>query len=158
MSDGAQDWSDALTACALLAICPQWLGGIVLRGQPGPARQELLRALQAALPAAAPFRRVPSHIDDDRLSGGIDLPSTLATGRSVLSKGLLVEADGGALVVPMAERLPGRVAAQIAAALDEGLVRVERDGLGTRHDARICVVACDEALDGDGDAVPRVLS
>jgi hypothetical protein len=76
-------WADALAAAGLLAVDPAGLGGAIIRGFPGPARDSWLGALKAALPADAPIRRAPSHIDDERLLGGLDLSATLAAGRPV---------------------------------------------------------------------------
>ena len=41
----------------------------------------------------------------DRLLGGLDLAATLRAGRPMPQRGLLAEADGGVLVLAMAERL-----------------------------------------------------
>ena len=56
--------------------------------------------------AAQPVRHIPLHIADGRLLGGLDLNATLLAGRPVAERGLLAEADGGVLVLAMAERLP----------------------------------------------------
>ncbi len=56
--------------------------------------------------------------------------------------GLLAEADGGVIVVPMAERLEPGTAARLAAALDTG--RAGPDGAG----ARFGLILLDE---GEGD-------
>ncbi|WBH15565.1 magnesium chelatase subunit D [Sphingomonas radiodurans] len=138
---------DALIAARLCAIDPG-LGGLILRG--GDSLRDLVvDALRAALPAGAPVRRIPAHIDDDRLLGGIDLTSTLALGRSVTRTGLLVEADGGAVVVPMAERMSDALAGRLAAVLDTGEVVVERDGAALRGAARFVTVALDDGEEPD---------
>jgi magnesium chelatase subunit D len=111
-------WADALTAARLCAIDPA-LGGMVLRGG-GEGRDRVIAALRSGLPEGAPVRRVPAHIDDGRLLGGIDLAATLAAGLPVAAAGLLAEAQGGMLVVPMAERLPDALAGRLTAAMDGG--------------------------------------
>jgi hypothetical protein len=50
---------DAARAVALLAVDPFGLGGAVLRGPPGPARDGWLTALRANLPPGTPWRRLP---------------------------------------------------------------------------------------------------
>ncbi|MEG8019791.1 hypothetical protein [Sphingomonas aerolata] len=101
----------------------------------GELRDAVIAALRSHLPADAPLRRVPVHVDDDRLFGGLDLVATLAQGRAVQRAGLLVEADRGVLVLAMADRLSDAVAGRIVAAMDGG------------GDGRCLVVALD---DGDG--------
>ncbi|GAC1340638.1 MAG: magnesium chelatase subunit D [Acetobacteraceae bacterium] len=137
-----------MNAASLLVVDPAGLGGAVLRGPPGPGRDRFLAELRAGLPAGAPFRRVPLHIDDDRLLGGLDLAATLRAGRPLAQRGLLAEADGGIVVFAAAERLSAGTAAHIAAALDQGEVITERDGLAHRSPARIGAVALDE---GEGE-------
>lgn len=109
--------ADALLAARLLALAPRALGGLCLRG-PAMARDRVLDELRAALPEDAPFRRLPGHIDNDRLVGGTDVAASLARGAVVLQRGLLDEVAGGVLVVPMAERLRPDLAGRVAQAID----------------------------------------
>lgn len=109
---------DALTAAQLLARAPKRLGGIWLRGQ-GAQRALVLAGLQAEF-SDRPQRRVPAHVDEERLCGGIDIASSLASGRRIEQAGLLQEAAGGLLIVPMAERMSAMVAGRIAQAMDAG--------------------------------------
>lgn len=111
----ADPLADAVLAARLFALAPQRFGGLVLRGD-SPARA----ALVAALGAALPLRRLPGHVDDARLIGGIDLAASLAAGRPVEAAGLIAEAAGGALVAGMAERMEGAVAGRLAQARDAG--------------------------------------
>jgi magnesium chelatase subunit D len=148
---------DCWQAAALLAVDPQGLGGALLRGRPGAARDDWVAALRAALPSGAPVARVPMHIDDERLLGGLDLGATLHAGRPIAQRGLLAQVDGGVLLVPMAERLPPARAAQLASVLDRRELALERDGLTARLPARIAVVAFDESL-ADDEAVPAALA
>jgi magnesium chelatase subunit D len=141
---------DAALAAALFAIAPFALGGVRLRAAPGPARDAWLALLKRLLPGA-PLRRVPPTLPDERLLGGLDLAATLAAGRPVAERGVLAEADGGVLLIAMAERLPPGTAARIAAALDRGEVQ----GAAGTEPARIGVVALDEGL--DDEAPPAAL-
>ncbi|MBX9615619.1 MAG: magnesium chelatase subunit D [Caulobacteraceae bacterium] len=146
---GARDvWADAILAAALLAIDPG-LGGATVRAGPGPVRDAWLAGLRALLPEGAPWRRLPPGVGDDRLLGGLDLAAALGAGRRVLQKGLLAEADGGVLIAPMAERLDSGVAARLAGALEEGAVRIERDGMAERLETRFVLIALDEGLEDE---------
>ena len=125
--------------------------GASLRALAGPVRDMWLGLLRESMPPGAPWRRLPLHAGDDRLLGGLDLAATLVAGRPVAARGLLAEADGGMVLVAMAERTPIGTAAILAGVLDTGAVTVERDGLAWREPARIGVVALDE---GDADERP----
>ena len=107
-------WTDAATAAALFAVDPAGTGGVALRALAGPVRDRWLGLLRALLPGDAPLRRVPLGIADGRLVGGLDLAATLRAGRPVAERGVLAQADGGAVVLAMAERLPPGTAARIS--------------------------------------------
>jgi magnesium chelatase subunit D len=145
-------WVDAAWAAALLAVDPRGLGGVVVRAGAGPVRDRWAADLRMLLPADRPLRRMPGHISDDRLLGGLDLAATLHSGKPVAQRGLLAESDGGLIAVPMAERLSAATAARLAGAIDHGEVGFERDGMGARWDARIGVVVYDEG--GEEDSPP----
>ena len=98
-------WRDALRAVALLAVDPAGLGGISVAAAHGPVRERLLTVARTFMPEGSPWRRVPIHAGDERLLGGLDLGATLRAGRPVADPGLLAEADGGTLVLAMAERV-----------------------------------------------------
>lgn len=154
MSDDARDaalarWADALRVAALIAVDPPGLGGVALRAQHGPVRDRWIESLRRLLPPGSPLRRVPQHVDDDRLLGGLDLAATLRTGRPVAQPGLLAEADGGVLLLAMAERVNASTAARLCAALDRGEVAIARDGLEMLRPARVGVVALDEGVGDD---------
>ncbi len=140
---------DIALALALFAIDPPRLGGVVIRSGPGPHRDALVASLRALLPSHAPVLRIPSHVTDDRLLGGLALAETLREGRPVTEVGLLARADGGAVVVPSAERTTTSIAAHLGTALDRGEITIARDGLTETARARLGVVLLDEGLEDE---------
>lgn len=120
---------DAILAAKLFIQNPLSFGGMVLRGS-SPARDGLVAAIAAKIPT----RRLPTHVDDERLLGGIDIAASLAAGRPVETSGLLTEAQGGALIVPMAERIAEALAGRLAQALD---------------DKRVALILLDDAREAD---------
>lgn len=154
--DPRQLWRDALLAAALVAVDPHGLGGAAVRARHGPVREAWLAALARLLPVGTETRRIPPHVADDRLLGGLDLGATLASGRPVALGGLLTETDGGLAILPMAERADPQLVGRLAAALDEGVLRTERDGLSALAPARIGVVALDEGDTADERLAPAL--
>ena len=146
MREAAARWADACLAAAILATDPAGTGAS-LRARPGPVRDRWLALLRDMVPPPTQLRRVPLGIADDRLLGGLDLAATLATGRPVLGRGLLAEADGHVLLLPMAERLSAATAGRVLAAQDCGEVMVEREGFAARWPFRAGLVALDEGAD-----------
>jgi magnesium chelatase subunit D len=137
-------WDDALWALAALHIDPVGLRGIWLRSPHGPVRDEWLTLLQHLRPGV---RRLPNNIDSERLLGGLDLSATLNTGRPVTQAGLLAQSDQSLLLAPMAERMANEAAAILAQVLDSG--RVTPHGGGDTQDARLGLIALDEALEDE---------
>jgi len=155
--DGAAAaWDDAQHAAALIAVDPAGLKGAALAAGAGPVRERWMAQFLALAPDAPPVRRLPLNASEDRLLGGLDLAATLAAGRPVAETGLLADADGGVLIAAMAERMAPVTAANIAAALDDGLVRVERDGFSHRDRARFTLILLDEGVD-DHESPPALL-
>ena len=113
--DAADSLHDAVLAARLFALTPQTFGGMVLRGG-SPARD----ALVAALGEVMALRRMPGHVDDERLLGGIDLAASLSAGRPIRQSGLIEEAQGGALLAGMAERMDASIAGRLVQAMDDG--------------------------------------
>jgi magnesium chelatase subunit D len=152
---GASAWTRAKLAADAFAL--DWLSsGVVLRSGPGPARDAWLQRLRAALPQHVPMRRIPASISDDRFAGGLDVGATIRTGRPVAEPGVLALANGGVLVLAMAERTSSRVAARLAAVLDSDKVAIERATLAFPSEAGVGLVALDEGCD-DSEAPPAIL-
>lgn len=141
---------------ALFAVDPCGLGGVALRASASPPRDEWLALLKKLLPAGTPLRRIPLNINDAALLGGLDLGATLNAGRPIAQQGVLAHADGGVVVLAMAERMLLATAARLAAVLDTHEVSIERDGLALKLPARLGVVALDEGMDDD-EQVPTAL-
>ena len=115
--------SDAELALQLFVRSPVTFGGIILRGD-SPARDEMLSDARAAILASGPVVKIPCNVDSERLLGGLDLTATLSAGKSVMRSGLLTAASGGAVILPMAERISANVAAHVAQAMDDGNLAV----------------------------------
>jgi magnesium chelatase subunit D len=92
---------------------------------------------------------VPLNINDTALLGGLDLGATLQAGKPIALKGLLSQADGGVLVLAMAERMSLSCAARFGSVLDTGMVALQRDGLDTSAKASLGLVALDEGASDD---------
>ncbi len=140
---------DTALVAALLAIDPTGLGGAALRGPASDLRTEWTELLRSLLPSGAPVQRIPLSATESALLGGLDLAATLHAGRAIAQQGLLARADGGVVLLSMAERAPASTAAHLAAVLDHGEVVLERDGLTQRRPARLAVVAFDEGLNDE---------
>ena len=146
---GAAAWADAVQALALFAADPVGLGGVAVRAGAGPVRDRFLTLLQDFCRRA---RRCAGCRYMRRMTvcwAGLDLAATLQAGRPVAQRGLLAEADGGVVVLAMAERIEPGTAARLCAVLDERVVTLQRDGLSGVLPARFGVVALDEGADDD---------
>lgn len=140
---------DASLAASLVAVDPAGLGGACLRSPVQPARTQWLEMVRELLPHQAPMRRVPFNIDDGRLLGGLDLAATLKANRPVAERGVLAAANGGIVVIAMAERLSPHTAACLNAVLDGGEILMQREGVRIQDTAAVGVIALDEGMSED---------
>ncbi|WP_353266483.1 magnesium chelatase subunit D [Gemmatimonas sp.] len=136
-------------AALLLAVDARGLGGAVLDHPLHEQARLFGNLVRGWLPRGAPLRRVPSSVTADRLYGGVDLAATLSAGKVIAEKGVLAAADGGVVVVPMAERLAIAARTALCEVLDHGEVTVQRDGIADRHASRVCALLLDESVDDE---------
>ena len=142
-------WTNAVDAAALFAVDAVGTAGVTVRARPGPVRDQWLALVRELLPVSSPMRRVPHHVNDGRMLGGLDLAATLQAGRPVAERGVLEDVDGGVLVLPTAERLPAAMAARIGSVIDSREVVLERDGLAKRMHSSFGVILLDEGIDDE---------
>ena len=144
-------WDLAQLALLLLQVDPHGIGGVWLKAGYSPARQTWLAQLQAL---GLPVMRMPHHIDQERMLGGIDLSVTLAQGRVVEQIGLLAQANEGVVVVPMSEKLSPQTLAMLLQAQDQG--QVHALAIGATHASRFGLVALDESQEDEPGAASKL--
>lgn len=132
---GAELWADAMLAAELLCIGRTGMGGLWLKARAGGIRDLYLAKLQERLGTATKWTRLPPGASIANLTGGVDLAATAKQGHLMRQSGILASAEGGILLIPMAERLDPALAALVAKAMDEPVA--------SGH----VVIALDESLD-----------
>lgn len=142
----------AQQALLLLAVEPR-LRGVALAAPAGTGKSSLARGLRSLLSADnAPFVEVPTSADMESLLCGLDLPATLRIGKLTTRRGALARAHGGVVYVDGVNLLADAAINLLIAALDEGEVRVEREGLSLRSPAHFSLIASYDPSEGG----PRV--
>ena len=134
----------ASAALGVLAVAGHRIGGIVLRDSSAGA-QQWIAALKSRLPQSVRVVRLPSSATDDRIFGGLDLAATIASGTPVAERGVVADAHGGVVVIPLIERMPVATQARLGAVLDTGVAQVLRDGVCAAFDAQFTLIAIDES-------------
>lgn len=134
---GAELWADALLSIELLVLGGPSIGGLWLKARSGGVRDHFLSRLQARLGPDIRWKRLPPGSSVANLIGGVDIAATAAKGSLQRQQGLLTSAEGGVLLVPMAERLDPALAAMVASAMDQP----SRNGF--------LLIAIDESLDDE---------
>ena len=90
--------------------------------------------------APTPFMTLPLGATEDRLLGGLDIESSLRSGRPRLSPGLLGRANRGYLYVDEVNLLEPYLAHFLLDAVEFGVNRVEREGLSLVHPSKIALM------------------
>ena len=103
-SAGDKRWQLSCLAAQLLAAAPPAIGGLSVRASQGPVLDAWLTNV-SKLFADCPVIRLPPHISDERLVGGLDLTETLRNGGPRYTASVLTRADRGLVVIPAADRL-----------------------------------------------------
>lgn len=134
-------WEHAQSALIWLQVDPYGLGGIWLKAGHGPMRDAWLSSLNTPHAGFSSVCKVPTHADEQRLLGGVDLASALHHGQWQEHKGLLAQASLGVLLLPMAERQTTHTLALVTQGQD-------------KH--RYGVVALDESLDDEPSLPPAL--
>lgn len=141
---GAELWADAMLAAELLCLGRAGIGGLWLKARAGGVRDLFLARLQQRLGTATAWTRLPPGVSLSNLLDGIDLAATAKRGHLVRQEGLLTRAEGGILMIPMAERLDPAVTAIVAKAMD------------VPSACGHLVIALDESLDDEAPLSPMI--
>jgi magnesium chelatase subunit D len=140
---------EQLKRALLLLAVDAGLKGVLIAAKAGTAKTTLARALQAITARSTPFIQLPLNVTEDRLLGGLDIEKTLAAGKPNFSIGLLAQAHEGLLFVDEVNLLDQGIANIIAAALEQGAVRIEREGLSATHPAEFSLIAAYDPAEGE---------
>jgi magnesium chelatase subunit D len=140
----------AKQALLMLAVEPR-LKGVLIAAGPGTAKSTLARAfafMTVSHDQRAPYVELPLGITEDRLLGGLDLEQTLKTGVRQSQTGLMAAAHGGVLYVDEINLLPTDIAHHLSGALNDGVVRLEREGLSETHPADFLLIGTYDPAEG----------
>ncbi len=152
----------AKTALLLLAVEPR-LGGVLIAAGPGTGKSTLARAFAMIAAAAGeqqssvsdgiahaalPIVELPLNATIDRVVGGLDLDASLRRGERVAARGLLAAAHGGVLVIDGVNLLDAAIANLVMAAMGDGRVRVEREGISREDAAAFALVGTYDPAEG----------
>lgn len=144
IAEGGRNWELGCLAAQLLGRSRAALVGIVVRAAHGPALETWLNGV-SKLYANRPIVKLPPHVSDERLLGGLDLTETLRTGTPSYANSILASANQGLVILPSADRLDHRKAAVIAACMDAGGITVPDNTGRNWKQAKFDVIAIDES-------------
>ena len=138
----------AQQALLLLAVEPR-LRGLVVTASAGTGKSSLARGMRLLLnDEAMPFVEIPPGVDAENLYGGLNLEATLRRGEMVLQPGVLARAHGGVAYVDGINLLTDANSNLLLAVLDEGEVRVEREGVSLRSPAEFSLIGSYDPAEG----------
>lgn len=141
----------AQQALMLLAIEPR-LRGVVLAAAAGTGKSSLARGIRALLgDENTPFIEVPASIDIENLLGGLDLEATLHAGQMILQPGVLARAHKGVAYIDGMNLMTDASVNLLLSVMDDGEIRVEREGVSLRAPARFSLIGTYDPAEG----IPR---
>ena len=140
----------AKLALMLLAIDAR-LKGAFIRGRPGQAKSALARSFAAMMDIE--LIEAPLGVTEDRLLGGLDIEATLRDGKRRSARGMMAEADKGALYIDDINLLEDNLISLVADALERGAVRLEREGISEILAAEFLFIGTYNPAEGEVSAV-----
>jgi magnesium chelatase subunit D len=139
-------FDDPRLALMLIAVEPR-LQGIIFVGPPGSGKSAIMHGFAELLPDV-PLVQLPIGCDADMLLGGLDLEATLHSGKRVVRPGALVRANGGVLLVDGCNLMGEGADTVVLGALEDGQVRLEREGVSERSPAKFTMIAAYDPGEG----------
>lgn len=133
-------------ALMMLAVDPA-LRGIALAAPAGSGKSALLHGMRELQPDL-PWVELPLGCDSEALLGGLDLEATLHQGHRVIRSGALARAHGGFLVAESCNLMDDGSANTLLGALEDGVVRIEREGLSLRSPAEFRLLTSFDPAEG----------
>ncbi|MEN1729019.1 MAG: magnesium chelatase ATPase subunit D [Pseudomonadota bacterium] len=137
----------AQQALMLLAVEPR-LRGVALAATAGTGKSSLARGIRPLLPTGSSLVEIPTSIDIENLLGGLNLEATLRTGSIVMRPGVLARADGGVVYIDGLNLLSDSSANLLLSVIDQGEVRVEREGVSLHSTASFGLIASYDPEEG----------
>ena len=133
-------------ALMMLTVDPA-LRGVALAAPAGSGKSALLHGMRELQPDL-PWVELPLGCDSEALLGGLDLDATLQQGRRVIRSGALARAHGGFLLAESCNLMDDGSANTLLGALEDGVVRIEREGLSLRSPAEFRLLTSFDPSEG----------
>ncbi|WP_044478074.1 VWA domain-containing protein [Paenibacillus antibioticophila] len=108
----------AKKALLLHAVNPS-VKGVLLAGETGTSKTTLVRGFASLVPERKELR-IPLHVDDDRLFGGLETAAAIRFGERTFSSGLLAAADGQLVTIDDVNLMSERALNAILSAAEQG--------------------------------------
>lgn len=116
----------AKKALLLHAVNPS-VKGVLLAGETGTSKTTLVRGFASLVPERKELR-IPLHVDDDRLFGGLETAAAIRFGERTFSSGLLAAADGQLVTIDDVNLMSERALNAILSAAELGGFERAREG------------------------------
>ena len=144
----AIEGQERIKKALLLNIINGKIGGVLINGEKGTAKSNLVRGLEKIL-IDKKVINLPLNITEDNLVGSIDIEKTLKTGKKVFQDGILKKCHNNILYIDEINLLGESIISTILEVVSREKNYIEREGISFSHDCKFILIGTMNPEEGD---------
>ena len=144
----AIEGQERIKKALLLNIINEKIGGVLINGEKGTAKSNLVRGLEKIL-IDKKVINLPLNITEDNLVGSIDIEKTLKTGKKVFQDGILKKCHNNILYIDEINLLGESIISTILEVVSREKNYIEREGISFFHDCKFILIGTMNPEEGD---------
>ena len=144
----AIEGQERIKKALLLNIINEKIGGVLINGEKGTAKSNLVRGLEKIL-IDKKVINLPLNITEDNLVGSIDIEKTLKTGKKVFQDGILKKCHNNILYIDEINLLGESIISTILEVVSREKNYIEREGISFSHDCKFILIGTMNPEEGD---------
>ncbi len=132
---------------AQVALSSADIHSMLICGARGTGKSVLARSMES-ISDGRRIVNLPAGSTEDQVFGGMDVETTIGTGRKTMTRNVLARANGNILLADNVNLLPEYIVHQVLNVAEDGFCTVEREGISETYDTRFLFIATMDPAEG----------